>query len=203
MLHKLKDSGRLPELSTRLGELTRTNSESILGATRYRVDESLDLTKGVAITSSFYPTPDTHVEPVRYGKGSNAMGLLQAPMTDGDGRLPRWLRFIGVALRDPLATARVLAVKGWSERTVIALVMQNLDNSITTFTKRGLFGRRLTSKQGGHGEPNPTWIPRGQRSHAAHRREDRRHLRRNVGGRGVQRADDRTLPRRMRDRGGR
>ncbi|ASR05006.1 MULTISPECIES: GMC oxidoreductase [Gordonia] len=160
LLHKLKDSGRLPELSTRLGELTRTNSESILGATRYRVDESLDLTKGVAITSSFYPTPDTHVEPVRYGKGSNAMGLLQAPMTDGDGRLPRWLRFIGVALRDPLATARVLAVKGWSERTVIALVMQNLDNSITTFTKRGLFGRRLTSKQG-HGEPNPTWIPAG------------------------------------------
>jgi cholesterol oxidase len=49
----------------------------------------------------------------------------------------------------------------WSERTMIALVMQNLDNSITTFTKRTKLGiRRLTSKQG-HGEPNPTWIPAG------------------------------------------
>ncbi|WP_035719176.1 FAD-dependent oxidoreductase [Gordonia shandongensis] len=160
LMHRLHDRGRLPGLSARLGQLTRTNSESILGAIRYRVDESLDLTRGVAITSSFYPEPDTHVEPVRYGKGSNAMGLLQALMTDGDGRLPRWLRFLGTAVRHPIAMARVLAVAGWSERTVIALVMQNLDNSITTFTTRGLFGRKLSSRQG-HGKPNPTWIPAG------------------------------------------
>ncbi len=38
--------------------------------------------------------------------------------------------------------------------------MQHLDNSITTFAKRGLFGRKLSSKQG-HGKPNPTWIPAG------------------------------------------
>lgn len=160
LLHKLNDDGCLPNLSPRLGELTRTNSESILGAIRFSVDESLDLTRGVAITSSFYPSHDTHVEPVRYGKGSNSMGLLQTLMTDGDGRLPRWFRFLGTALRHPLALARVLAVKGWSERTIIALVMQNLDNSITTYTKRGLTGRQLSSRQG-HGLPNPTWIPSG------------------------------------------
>ena len=39
--------------------------------------DDLDLTHGVAITSSIHPTSDTHIEPVRYGKGSNAMGLLQ------------------------------------------------------------------------------------------------------------------------------
>lgn len=44
---------------------------------------------------------------------------------------------------------------------MIALVMQNLDNSITTYTKRTKLGiRRMVSKQG-HGEPNPTWIPVG------------------------------------------
>ena len=44
---------------------------------------------------------------------------------------------------------------------MIALVMQHLDNSITTFTERSKLGfRRMTSKQG-HGEPNPTWIPVG------------------------------------------
>jgi cholesterol oxidase len=55
---------------------------------------------------------------------------------------------------------RNLSMRHWSEQTIIALVMQTRDNSITCFTKRGLRGRRLTSKQG-HGEPNPTWIPTG------------------------------------------
>ncbi|WP_078293770.1 GMC family oxidoreductase [Mycobacterium sp. D16R24] len=161
LLHRVKDRGRLPELSDQLGKLTRTNSESILGAIRFGVDESLDLTQGVAITSSFHPSPDTHVEPVRYGKGSNAMGLLQTLMTDGDGQLPRWLRFLGTAIRHPLALMRVLAVKGWSERTIIALVMQTFDNSITTYTKRGVFGGRKMTSKPGHGQPNPTWIPAG------------------------------------------
>ncbi|MBX8691219.1 cholesterol oxidase, partial [Mycobacterium sp. 20091114027_K0903767] len=49
----------------------------------------------------------------------------------------------------------------WSERTVIALVMQHLDNSITTFTKRGPGGKRIMTSKQGHGEPNPTWIPVG------------------------------------------
>ncbi|OHV06498.1 GMC oxidoreductase [Mycobacterium talmoniae] len=160
LLHKMKDTGTLPRLSDRLGMLTRTNSESILGAMKYKVDPALDLTKGVAITSSFHPSGDTHIEPVRYGKGSNAMGLLQTLMTDGGGRWPRWLKFLGVAAKNPVALLRVLAVRNWSERTVIALVMQHLDNSITTFTKRGLRGRHLSSKQG-HGQPNPTWIPEG------------------------------------------
>lgn len=160
LLHKMKDTGTLPELSDQLGVLTRTNSESILGATKYKVDPALDLTRGVAITSSFHPTSDTHIESVRYGKGSNAMGLLQTLMTDGGGRMPRWLKFLGLAIRHPLALLRVLAVHHWSERTVIALVMQHLDNSITTYTKRGLRGRHLSSKQG-HGQPNPSWIPVG------------------------------------------
>ena len=44
---------------------------------------------------------------------------------------------------------------------MIALVMQHLDNSITTYTKKSKLGfRRMVSKQG-HGEPNPTWIPAG------------------------------------------
>ena len=55
--------------------MTRTNSEALLGAMTVRVPAE-DLTKGVAITSSFHPDDDTHVENCRYGPGSNAMGLL-------------------------------------------------------------------------------------------------------------------------------
>ncbi|BBY28413.1 FAD-dependent oxidoreductase [Mycolicibacterium sediminis] len=165
LLFKLRDTGRLPELSDKLGVLTRTNSESIVGAGRLRVKDDLDLTHGVAITSSIHPTEDTHIEPCRYGKGSNAMGLLQTLMTDGvlpDGTgVPRWKQLIQAAKADPRGTLRLLNPRRWSERTMIALVMQNLDNSITTYTKRNRFGvRRYLSKQG-HGEPNPTWIPAG------------------------------------------
>ncbi|MBF6454865.1 GMC oxidoreductase [Nocardia cyriacigeorgica] len=160
LLHAMRDQGVLPDLSERLGVLTRTNSESIVGAATKKVIPGQDFTKGVAITSSIHPTPDTHIEPVRYGKGSNSMGLLQTLMVDGGGRIPRWLRFLGIALRHPLTLLSFLSVRNWSERTIISLVMQHLDNSITTYTKRGLFGRKLTSKQG-HGQPNPTWIPAG------------------------------------------
>lgn len=161
LLHHLKDTGALPKLSDRLGELTRTNSESIVGAGKMKVDPNMDLTRGVAITSSFHPTADTHIEPVRYGKGSNAMGLLQTLMTDGGGRTPRWMKFLLQVAKNPVQMARMLSVKDWSERTIIALVMQNLDNSITTYTKKGLFGRRKVTSKQGHGEPNPTWIPAG------------------------------------------
>ncbi|BBX71765.1 GMC family oxidoreductase [Mycolicibacterium psychrotolerans] len=165
LLFKMRDSGRLPKLSDRLGVLTRTNSESIVGAGRLRVSDDLDLTHGVAITSSIHPTSDTHVEPCRYGKGSNAMGLLQTLMTDGAGPegtdVPRWKQLVRTARSDPQGTLRLLNPRRWSERTMIALVMQNLDNSITTFTKRTRFGfHRYLSKQG-HGEPNPSWIPVG------------------------------------------
>ena len=112
-----------------------------------------------------HPDEVTHVEPVRYGKGSGLMGLLLTLMTDGGGRTPRWLRWVGQALRHPLRLLSVYAGLGsWPERTIIALVMQTSDNSITVFPKKRRLRRegkvRLTSRQG-HGEPNPTWIPAG------------------------------------------
>ncbi|MGF2943828.1 GMC oxidoreductase [Mycobacterium sp. Lab-001] len=168
LLFTMRDRGKLPRLSGRLGMLTRTNSESIVGAARLQVSPDLDLTHGVAITSSIHPTADTHVEPCRYGKGSNAMGLLQTLMTDGTGPggtdVPRWKQLLQQASEDPRRMLRMLNVSHWSERSLIALVMQHLDNSITTYTKGGKLGpfhwRRYSSKQG-HGEPNPTWIPVG------------------------------------------
>lgn len=165
LLFKMRDKGKLPRLSKRLGVLTRTNSESIVGAGKFKVSPDLDLTHGVAITSSIHPTSDTHVEPVRYGKGSNAMALLQTLMTDGPGPegsdVARWKQLLQKAREDPRGTLRLLNPRRWSERTMIALVMQNLDNSITTFTKRGKLGIRWYSSKQGHGEPNPSWIPVG------------------------------------------
>jgi cholesterol oxidase len=158
LLHKMRAQGHLPKLSDRLGYLSRTNSESILGA--IAPDTKIDYSRGIAITSSFHPDEDTHVEPVRYGKGSNVMALMQTVLTDGDGPAPRWRTWLGELWLQRGSVFDLYDVKHWSERTVIALVMQTLDNSITTYAKRipGTKKWRLTSKQG-HGTPNPTWIP--------------------------------------------
>jgi cholesterol oxidase len=161
LLHRMKDSGALPRLSARLGELTRTNSEAIIGAGRFEVDPSRDFSRGVAITSSIHPDANTHIEPVRYGKGSNAMSLLQTVATDGASPVPRWRQALRFMVKHPVQTARLLNGYRWSERTVILLVMQSLDNSITTYLDRGLFGRRRYTSKQGHGEPNPSFIPAG------------------------------------------
>ncbi len=158
LLHRLKATGSLPNISDRLGTLTRTNSESILGAKSR--DPSSDFTRGVAITSSIHPDEFTHIEPVRYGKGSNAMSLLQTALTDGDGRGPRWWRWLRTIATQP-SHLTWFSPRRWSERTVILLVMQTLDNSITVRSKRNLLGRHTITSGPGHGAPNPTWIPVG------------------------------------------
>ncbi|MGE5291287.1 MAG: GMC oxidoreductase [Micromonosporaceae bacterium] len=161
LLHRMKAAGTLPKISDRLGVLTRTNSEALGGAlTKLRNKKNYDFTRGVAITSSIHPDEHTHIEPVRYGKGSNAMGLLSTVMTDGGGKVPRWAKWLAQAARHPgQAASLYLGINHWSERAVIGLTMQTLDNSVTVYPKRTRLGRiKLTSKQG-HGVPNPTWIP--------------------------------------------
>jgi cholesterol oxidase len=156
LLHAMRDGGVLPDVSARLGALTRTNSEALLGAQAATVPEK-PFSHGVAITSSFHPDADTHIEPVRYGPGSNAMGLLSTLLVDGGGRTPRPIRFLGLALRHPRLLIRSLSKRRWSERTIIALVMQTLDNSLTV--RRTRTGRLTTIR--GHGPANPRWIPVG------------------------------------------
>lgn len=161
LLHRMKAAGSLPGISPRLGFLSRTNSEALGGVmTKMRNRRKHDFTVGVAITSSIHPDEQTSIEPVRYGRGSNAMGLLSTLMTDGGGPAPRWVKWLGQAARHPGRFASLyLGLNHWSERAVIGLTMQALDNSITVRPRRTVGGRiKLTSEQG-HGVPSPTWIP--------------------------------------------
>ncbi|MBT2384893.1 FAD-dependent oxidoreductase [Streptomyces sp. ISL-11] len=166
LLHTMKDKGLLPRIPGRLGHLTRTNSEALVGAQtddhRYRRAhgaDRVDFTRGVAITSSIHPNADTHIEPVRYGKGSNAMGLLSILQVPVGTRAPRALAFAARCARHPVQLARSLSNRRWSERTIIGLVMQSLDNSLTTYRKREGFGKGLLTARQGHGAPNPKQIP--------------------------------------------
>ena len=155
LLHRLRDEGRLPHLSPRLGELSRTNSEALLGPKSRHSD--VDYSAGVAITSSIHPDAVTHIEPVRYGHGSNLMFGLETVLVDpmpGRSRVRGTLAELVRLGRD----LRMLVPRKASERGFIVLTMQTTDNSVTTYTRRGLLGRRMHTRQG-IGEPNPTWIP--------------------------------------------
>ncbi|MEU2272539.1 GMC family oxidoreductase [Streptomyces olindensis] len=177
LLHRMKAGGQLPYISDRLGELTRTNSEALVGAQtddrRYRKAHGapkVDFTRGVAITSSIHPDASTHIEPVRYGKGSNSMGglsILQVPYAGTNSGTSRVLGFLAHAAKHPWLVLRSLSNRRWSERTIIGLVMQSLDNSLTTYLKPSGAGRGLLTARQGHGAPNPKQIKAATESASA------------------------------------
>ena len=161
LLLDLKRRGRLPGLPPHLGRFTRTNSETMLGVRS--LDRAADFSKGVAITSSIHPDEVTHIEPVRFGSGHDAMSLLVAALTDGGCRLPRVVRWIGREFRHPVRNLRLRNPAGWARQTIILLVMQTLDNRFRLKLRRPWpwpFGRILGAASES-GEKTPTWIPSG------------------------------------------
>ncbi len=134
----------------RVGERLRTNSEVILGASARRAD--VDYSQGIAIGSSI-KVDGTHLQPVRYPRGSNLMGLFGTILVDGGGRVPRPLRFLAGISRHPLRFLRSLSVHRWAERTIVLLAMQARPNELRGRLRRG----RLTTEKGA--QPAPTYIP--------------------------------------------
>jgi len=162
LLADCRHRGSLPRISDRLGHIVRTNSESIQAVTA--PDDSRDFAESVAITSSIYPDPDTHVEVVTYGHGGDLMSRLFTAATGPGTRVTRPLKWIAAMLRHPLRSLRLLWPFGWSRRTVILLVMQTTDAAMRLVAKRRLLGRgvRLQTEQDPE-RPNPTYLPAAAR----------------------------------------
>jgi cholesterol oxidase len=158
LLQRCKLKGGLPGISDRLGELVRTNSESVLSVTLPRGSE--DITRRVAITSSIYPDADTHIETVVYGKAGGSMSWLNTMMVGDGTRVTRPLQLLAGIVRHPL---RFLGMQvnrwRWSERTIVILVMQTLDNAMALRARRTLFGRIKLQTEQDPEKPNPTFIP--------------------------------------------
>jgi cholesterol oxidase len=144
----------LPEISSRLGELVRTNSEAFLGAFNPR--SGVDHSKGVAISSIISADRDTQVEPVRFPEGSSLIfWILSAPMIRTGGNfLQRLGKTLWAGLRRPLDFVNMKLVPGWSKRGTALMIMQTKDNLMKL--KRGrdfytLFRRGLVPQ---HDEAN-------------------------------------------------
>jgi cholesterol oxidase len=139
LLFRCRDVTRsLPNISPRLGDMVRTNSEALLGSSTR--EKRVDYSEGIAITSIFFADPVTAVQPVRYPAGSSLMRLMSAPLIEHSGSLlARMAKAIGQALAHPNDFLRTLLSPGWAERTTILLVMQNEDNRLRFRLGRSLF----------------------------------------------------------------
>lgn len=139
LLHRMKADPRgLPRLSDRLGEGVRTNSEAIMGAMASR--RGVDYSEGLAITSILHTDEHSHVEPVRYARGSGAFRLLVAPYLGGRNV---WAR-LGNAVRDffrrPGRWLRAFFMPDFARQTQILLYMRTVDSTLVMRRARGLFG---------------------------------------------------------------
>jgi cholesterol oxidase len=158
LLQRARLNGSLSRVSTRLGELVRTNSEAILAVT-VPEDYPDDLIKRVAITSSIYPDPNTHIETVTYGNNGDSMHRLNTLLTGDGTRMSRPLKLLGQIVRHPGRFAKIVRPKNWSRRTIIILVMQTLDNAIALRPKQGPFGSMWLRTEQDPQRPIPTFIP--------------------------------------------
>lgn len=157
LLASCKSRGSLPAVSGRLGELVRTNSETLVAVTVPGNDKLADT---VSITGSIFPDAHSHIEIATFGRRADAMGLMFGLLTGNGSRLGRPLLALGTMLRHPLMFLRKLWPFGWSRRTIVTGVMQTLDNAIRFNAKRRWFGRdvRLTTAQDPD-HPIPTFFP--------------------------------------------
>lgn len=159
LLAHCKLAGSLPRISSRLGELVRTNSESILAV---RLPQDRATWNDVAISCSIHVDQATHIELVNYGRHADFMSLLCTVLVGQGNRVTRPLLWLGSIARHPLRWLKTLWPVGWSRRMVMLLVMQSLDNAIALRPRKRWFGRgwRLRTEQDRE-RPNPTFIAAG------------------------------------------
>tara|TARA_B100000029_G_scaffold92901_1_gene82831 strand:+ start:4566 stop:6158 length:1593 start_codon:yes stop_codon:yes gene_type:complete len=164
LLLKCKAKKYLPNISKSLGNYVRTNSESIIAVKSNKLSKS-NYTDGLAISAGFHPNKDTYIETVRFGKGQNALGLLATFMPNRkkvfNSLIITWLFRI---IRYPNKFIKNIFPYKWSEKTLILLVMQPIDNFLKLNYKRrwwriGGYSMNSNSKTG---KKIPSFIPVGE-----------------------------------------
>jgi cholesterol oxidase len=147
--------GGLTQLSPRLGDFVRTNSEVLMGITTRRRD--LDLSRGIAIGSILDTDDHSHIEPVRYSSGAGFFRTLMAPHAPGEHAPVRLARALGIALRHPVRMARTWLVPDWARHTMILLYMRTLEGHLRLRLGRSFkrfFRRGLTSQVSSGSSPS-------------------------------------------------
>jgi len=135
LLLRLKDDpSALPRISDRLGRRVRTNSESLIMVAIPGAKE--DHSTGIAINSLLQTDEHSHLEMVRYGKGSGFFRLVNAPHVGGAPGFIQIFKMIWALITRPLLALRVLFLSSWASATMILLYMRSTEGTIR-FTRKG------------------------------------------------------------------
>ena len=154
LLLKLKEKS-LPNLSGQLGKMIRTNNESLILNTVYKGKYRDQMSKGIAIGSIMEIDENSHIEPVRYGKGSGFWSLVMVPVINEPRFLKRLFKLIYKTLMYFPLRMKILLTEDFASNTSILLFMQHLDSSIGL--KKTRFGIQTMIDKG---EKHPTaFIP--------------------------------------------
>ncbi|MDP2721479.1 MAG: GMC oxidoreductase [Bacteroidales bacterium] len=149
LLLKLKKKS-LPEISNKLGDDIRTNSETLISVTT--LNTNLDMSKGVAIGSMVQTDENSHLEVVRYSEGSGFWKLLHLPLSTGSNTIMRLINMMGAFFKSAVSYFNIYWVNSWSKHTVVLLFMQHLDSKLR-FKRNGL-GWMVSSVSSGK-KPSP------------------------------------------------
>ena len=155
LLLKLKESS-LPKLSEKLGDEIRTNNETLISVSTK--DKDRDMSQGVAIGSLFHTDENSHLEAVRYSRGSGFWKLLHLPLAKGDNPITRIFHIFGQLFSSPLAWFNTYFVNSWSRSTTVLLFMQSIDSTLKM--KRNWLGWLKTGVS--HGKKPTSDIPESQ-----------------------------------------
>ena len=127
LLHQLKKT-TLPQLSSQIGKDIRTNNESLIGVPS--LNKEGDFSSGLAIGSILHTDADSHLEPVRYGKGSIFWRFMMLPMTKGRYFISRFFNLFVAFFKSPWRHFRILTMRNISTKSPILLFMQHLDSTL-------------------------------------------------------------------------
>lgn len=151
LLVKLKNSS-LPKLSDQVGKDVRTNNEGLIFSVSADIEK--DFSKGIAIGSIYHPDENTHLEPVRYSRGSGFWRLGMLPFVVGNNTFSRLYKIFIEFLKKPLMYFKLYTVKDFAKQSIVLLFMQHIDSTLRL--NRGLF--RLKSKVTSGNKPT-AYIP--------------------------------------------
>ena len=165
LLMKCREKGNLTNISGKLGDFVRTNSEAIIGVKLKKTPKE-DFSKGIAISAGFHPDENTHIETVRYGKGQTAMAFLTTFLPDRNIPLPNLIRWGISVVRHPLQFITNLFPFNWAKKTIILVVMQPVSNYLKFNYKPRWWrlGGWSMNSQSNTGEKIPSHIPLGEKT---------------------------------------
>jgi len=126
----------LPELSPRVGDMVRTNSEALFGV--IVPDRDANFSTGIAITSILHTDDHSHIEPVRYSAGSGFFRTMVLPQAHGATAIGRAASAVRSFATHPVRWMRAFAVADFAKQTQILLYMRTLEGTLSMRLGRGV-----------------------------------------------------------------